>query len=154
MLKIGITGQAGFIGTHLFNYLGLQDGIERVQFKKDFFQDQKLLGNFVKQCDVIIHLAAMNRHNDPDVIYQANITLVQHLINAMESEDVKPHVIFSSSTQEEKDNIYGKSKKEGRNLFIKWADILLESGMFGDLSASISIIVQIEVLSIWPVHSL
>jgi len=39
-------------------------------------------------------------------------------------------------------------------LFIKWADILLESGMFGDLSASISIIVQIEVLSIWPVHSL
>ena len=122
MLKIGITGQAGFIGTHLFNYLGLQEGIERVQFKKEFFQDQKLLCDFVKQCDVIIHLAAMNRHEDPDVIYRTNIGLVQNLINAIESEDVKPHIIFSSSTQEGKDNSYGKSKRDGRNLFIKWAN--------------------------------
>lgn len=122
MFKVGITGQAGFIGTHLFNYLGLQEGIERVQFKKEFFQDKKELGNFVKQCDVIIHLAAMNRHNDPEIIYQTNISLVQNLIDALETENVKPHIIFSSSTQEEKDNIYGKSKKEGRGLFIQWAN--------------------------------
>jgi UDP-2-acetamido-2,6-beta-L-arabino-hexul-4-ose reductase len=39
----------------------------------------------------------------------------------MEAEQVKPHIIFSSSTQEERDNIYGRSKKEGRELFIAWA---------------------------------
>lgn len=122
MLKIGITGQAGFIGTHLFNFLGLHEDIERIYFKKEFFQDQQLLRNFVKQCDVIVHLAAMNRHNDPEMIYQTNISLVRNLIDALESENVMPHVIFSSSTQEEKDNIYGKSKRDGRELFIDWAN--------------------------------
>ncbi len=32
------------------------------------------------------------------------------------------HVIFSSSYQEERDNLYGKSKKDGRDLFGKWAE--------------------------------
>ena len=122
MLRIGITGQGGFIGTHLFNYLGLQEEVERIIFEKNFFQDEQLLRNFVKQCDVIVHLAAMNRHNDPDILYQTNIHLVQQLIDAMEAEGVTPHIIFSSSTQEERDNVYGRSKKEGRKLFLHWAE--------------------------------
>jgi len=121
MIKIGITGQAGFVGTHLYNFLGLKEGIARVSFKDEYFQDEKQLREFVKNCDVIIHLAAMNRHNDPDVIYQTNIRLVQQLIDSMEAESVKPHVLFSSSTQEERDNKYGQSKKEGRELLLNWA---------------------------------
>jgi UDP-2-acetamido-2,6-beta-L-arabino-hexul-4-ose reductase len=39
----------------------------------------------------------------------------------MESESVTPHVIFSSSTQEEQDNKYGNSKKKGRQLLVNWA---------------------------------
>ena len=122
MLKIGITGQAGFIGTHLFNFVGLKEGVERISFEKRFFQDKQRLQCFVKECDVIVHLAALNRHNDPQVIYQTNTGLVQQLIDAMEAENVTPHVIFSSSTQEERDNVYGKSKKECRNLFTRWAE--------------------------------
>jgi UDP-2-acetamido-2,6-beta-L-arabino-hexul-4-ose reductase len=122
MLKIGITGQAGFIGNYLFNFIRLKEDVECILFEKDFFDNQERLQNFVKECDVIVHLAAMNRHNDPEVIYQTNIGLVQQLIDAMEVENATPHVIFSSSTQEERDNIYGKSKKEGRELFIKWAE--------------------------------
>ena len=122
MLRIGITGQAGFIGTHLFNYLGLQEGVERIIFEDIFFKDDRQLRAFVKQCDVIVHLAAMNRHNDPEILYQTNIHLVQQLIDAMEAEGVTPHIIFSSSTQEERDNIYGRSKKEGRKLFLHWAE--------------------------------
>lgn len=121
-MRIGITGQHGFIGTHLFNYLGLKENVARINFEKNFFQHEQLLRNFVKQCDVIIHLAAMNRHSDPEILYQTNINLVQQLINAMKAEKVTPHIIFSSSTQEERDNIYGKSKKEGRKLFINWAE--------------------------------
>jgi UDP-2-acetamido-2,6-beta-L-arabino-hexul-4-ose reductase len=121
MLKIGITGQAGFVGTHLYNTIGLKENVERVYFEDTYFQDQQQLQSFVHQCDVIVHLAAMNRHNDPDVLYQTNILLVQKLINAMENEGVTPHIIFSSSTQEERDNKYGLSKKEGRVLFATWA---------------------------------
>lgn len=122
MIKVGITGQAGFVGTHLFNTLGLQpDKFERIPFRDEYFQNEKELQDFVSSCDVIVHLAAMNRHNDPEVIYNTNIGLVRQLIAACEATESKPHILFSSSTQEERDNLYGKSKKEGRELLEKWA---------------------------------
>ncbi|MDP3463660.1 MAG: NAD-dependent epimerase/dehydratase family protein [Bacteroidales bacterium] len=122
MIKIGITGQAGFVGTHLFNTLGLfPEKFTRVPFQDSFFEDQSKLEQFVSSCDAIVHLAAMNRHNDPEVIYNTNISLVRQLIAACEATESKPHILFSSSTQEERDNLYGKSKKEGRELLEKWA---------------------------------
>jgi len=124
MIKIGITGQAGFVGTHLYNILGLSpDNYKRIPFEDDFFKVEKTLQDFVRQCDVIVHLAAMNRHNNPEVIYNTNITLVKQLIAACEATQSTPHILFSSSTQEERNNLYGKSKKVGRELFEKWADI-------------------------------
>jgi UDP-2-acetamido-2,6-beta-L-arabino-hexul-4-ose reductase len=123
LIRIGITGQAGFIGTHLYNTLGLQsEKYERVPFKDDYFQREETLDAFVKQCDVIVHLAAMNRHNDPDVLYKTNIELVQKLIDSIERTKSKPYVIMSSSLQEERDNLYGRSKREGRELLNQWAD--------------------------------
>jgi len=122
MIRVGITGQAGFVGTHLYNHLGLAPNkYKRIPFEDRFFSDSALLKSFVKQCDVIVHLAAMNRHPDPQVIYDTNIGLVKQLIDAMESEGVTPHVLFSSSTQEELDNLYGQSKKDGRELLEQWA---------------------------------
>ena len=122
MLKVGITGQAGFVGKHLYNTLGLYpEEFERVDFKKDFFDDENRLNEFVSKCDVIVHLAAMNRHNDPGVIYNTNLKLVQKLIASLKTTGSKAHVLFSSSTQEERDNLYGKSKKEGRELLANWA---------------------------------
>lgn len=122
MIKIGITGQAGFVGTHLYNTLGLYpDKYIRIPFEDDFFQFEEKLNAFVSQCNVIVHLAAMNRHNDPEVLYQTNIGLVKQLIAACESTYSTPHILFSSSTQEERDNLYGKSKKEGRALLESWA---------------------------------
>lgn len=122
MLKVGITGQAGFVGTHLYNGLGLfPDQIERIPFEDSFFTDRTQLEEFVRSCDVIVHFAAMNRHPDPQVIYQTNIVLVQQLIEALERTDSVPHVLFSSSSQEERDNEYGRSKREGRELLEQWA---------------------------------
>lgn len=123
MIRVGITGQSGFVGTHLYNTLGLfPDKYKRIPFEDTYFQSQNTLRNFVKQCDVIVHLAAMNRHPDPQVLYKTNIRLVRDLITAMEAEDVSPHVLFSSSTQEERDNEYGHSKREGRTLLEEWAE--------------------------------
>lgn len=123
MLKIGITGQNGFLGSHLFNTLGLYpEHYERVHFQNSFFKDTALLREFVENCDVIVHFAAMNRHEDPQVLYETNVDLVKKLVSALEETHSKAHVIFSSSAQEEKDNLYGKSKKEGRLLLSKWAE--------------------------------
>lgn len=122
-LKIGITGQNGFVGQNLYNTLRLfTDEFELVDFESSFFNSEDKLAGFVSKCDVIVHLAAMNRHNDPQVIYDTNVGLVQQLVTALETTKSKAHVLFSSSSQEERDNLYGKSKKEGRELFAKWEE--------------------------------
>ena len=122
MINVGITGQPGFIGTHLYNTLGLYpDEFKRIHFEDSFFQDDTSLRGFVKNCDTIVHLAAVNRHDSQEVLYQTNIELVNKIIRACDKSRSKPHIIFSSSIQEQLDNFYGKSKKEGRIIFEKWA---------------------------------
>jgi UDP-2-acetamido-2,6-beta-L-arabino-hexul-4-ose reductase len=120
-INVGITGQHGFVGTHLTNYLRFKKDIEIVPCDKVCFSDKRLLQEFVSQCHVIVHLAALNRHEDPQVIYETNVTLVSRLISACEAEDVTPHIFFSSSTQEQNDNPYGRSKLEGRIALESWA---------------------------------
>lgn len=121
MIKVGITGQTGFMGTHLYNFLGLQNNIERVPFRDEYFSSKNELQKFVNQCDAIVHLAAMNRHSDSQVIYDTNIKLVKDLINACEETHSVPHILFASSTQETRDNLYGKSKFDGRKILEEWA---------------------------------
>jgi UDP-2-acetamido-2,6-beta-L-arabino-hexul-4-ose reductase len=122
MIKVGITGQAGFIGSHLFNTLNLdKENFETIPFEDAFFSETALLEEWVSKCDTIVHLAALNRHIDPDVIYNTNILLVKQLIAALESTNSNPTVLFSSSTQKERESTYGKSKKEGGQLLIGWA---------------------------------
>ena len=122
MINVGITGQSGFIGTHLFNFLKLKkEEVKIIPFEDRFFENGDQLKKFVKECDAIVHLAAMNRHENPEILYNTNLRLVSTLIKAMEDTNSRPHVLFSSSTQEEKDNLYGKSKNDGRLLFEKWA---------------------------------
>ena len=123
MLKIGITGQAGFVGTHLFNTLSLyKDQYELIEFCDEYFESSSSLENFVRRCDVIVHLAAMNRHNDPEVLYSTNIELTGKLIKALENTGTVKHVLFSSSVQEERNNHYGRSKKKGREMLTAWAE--------------------------------
>ena len=121
MMKIGITGQSGFVGYHLSTTLSLDPNFEIVPFHRSYFDDMNKLRSFVKECEVIVHLAAMNRHEDQNVIYQTNLKLVDQLIGALNAESVQPHVFFSSSAQELRDNLYGKSKMEGKQKFMKWA---------------------------------
>ncbi len=121
--KVAITGQSGFMGTHLFNYLNhVTKDFELIPFAGDVFEDKSALENICRNADTIVHLAALNRHNDPDEIYRVNIDLVRKVIDACEAAGSKPHIIFASSTQESRDNAYGRSKREGRRLFEEWAE--------------------------------
>ncbi|TDQ31167.1 polysaccharide biosynthesis C-terminal domain-containing protein [Zeaxanthinibacter enoshimensis] len=122
MKKIGITGQSGFVGNHLFRTLSLDESVILIPFNKEYFESPTKLQEFVSACDVIVHLAAMNRHIDPQVIYETNMDLVNKLIDACKAGSATPHILFSSSTQEDLDNLYGKSKKDGKDRLIQWAD--------------------------------
>lgn len=115
MKKIGITGQAGFVGGHLYNTLKLfPEQYALVEFQRDWFNQPDALDAFVKQCDVIVHLAGVNRNPDPEALFAANIAMAVALETSLSRTGSTAHVIFSSSTQEERDNHYGNSKRAAR----------------------------------------
>ena len=122
MKRVGITGQNGFIGYHLFNKLKLTDKeFLLIPFERDYFNKPDELLNFVNKCDIIIHLAGLNRHNDEHLIFEENILLASKLIDALNKSTNKVHLLFSSSIQESQNNQYGKSKKLAGMLFEKWS---------------------------------
>ena len=120
-MRIGITGQSGFIGSHLHNTISLSNTFEIVPFLDSFFSNPDHLRDFVSKCDVIVHLAAVNRHPDEQIIYETNISLANLLLSALNSAKTKPHIIFASSIQESNNSLYGKSKTVSRELLANWA---------------------------------
>jgi UDP-2-acetamido-2,6-beta-L-arabino-hexul-4-ose reductase len=124
-LKIGITGQNGFIGYHLSQTLKYKfEKYVVVPFQRSFFEDSELLNSFVSSCDVIIHLAGVNRAASNEEIYNSNIKINTALNDALLSTKFKGHLIFASSSQEDSVSLYGKAKKESR-IFLEHTTIEL-----------------------------
>lgn len=122
-IRVGITGQAGFIGSHLYNSLRLNpEKYITVPFLDEFFDDIQKLKSFVDSCDVIIHLAGVNRHHDLSELYAMNVALAEKLIASLADSKDRKHVIFSSSIQENVENSYGKAKRDAREMLSAWAD--------------------------------
>ncbi len=105
MKRIGITGQMGFVGQRLAQHIQINaDRYKLVHFEKAWFDEPDRLDNWVQSCDAIVHLAGMNRHPDAQVIYQTNIALAEKLKAALKRTGARPHLLFSSSTQEAQEN--------------------------------------------------
>ena len=108
---IGVTGPRGFIGGYLVRRLGCDEGVQIRVADRAVFADKARLDHFVAQCDVICHVAGVNR-GDERSIYDGNTSLAQDLVAAMKRTGARGHVVFASSTQRDQDNAYGRSKKE------------------------------------------
>jgi len=128
----------GFVGSHLRDRLRREDNITIPDFEDEFFRNEETLKDYFSKCDAIVHLAAMNRGND-DEIYNTNIELTNKLVSTLKAIDKKPHVLFASSTQIDRDNAYGRSKKEGAKILEQWSKqtsapvtILVIPNVFGD----------------------
>lgn len=122
MIKVGVTGSNGFIGWHLCRTLELDTSKFKLnEFKRDWFDDSILLDNFILNCDIVVHLAGLNRHSDDSLIYKTNTSLTEKIIESFNRTGFKGQIIFSSSIQEERENSFGSSKKVSRDLFSNWA---------------------------------
>jgi UDP-2-acetamido-2,6-beta-L-arabino-hexul-4-ose reductase len=122
MIKVGVTGSNGFIGWHLCRKLELDTNkFELIEFQREWFIDSIKLDLFVSKCDIIVHLAGLNRHSEESTIYDTNVGLVVKLVKSFIKIGFKGQVIFSSSIQEERNNTFGNSKKVARELFANWA---------------------------------
>ena len=121
-MKIAITGYTGFIGKHLVNTLLYKNNFNKDNIclvNKNEFNNSTVLNKKLSDCEIIIHLAGVNRHHDSDFIYSENIRLTELLI---ENISVKTKtVLFSSSIQQDFKNSFGKSKLKCTQLFRDWA---------------------------------
>ncbi len=115
MKKVGITGLDSFLGRHLSWLLfSLKEEIELVDLDKDFNPS----------VEVVVHLASRSPKEieNPDDIYEFNISLAKRLLADCEKNKITPYIIFNSSTQIRNDNPYGKSKKDIGEMFRKWGN--------------------------------
>ncbi len=116
-----VTGSGGMIGWHLSVFLDAQsDTVNLIRCDRARFNDDTFLADAVSKSDVIVHLAGMNR-GDEDEIVTANIGMADRLIKFCRSSDVKPHVIYSSSTHVDGPTRYGYSKRTAGEHFEAWA---------------------------------
>ena len=107
-MKILVTGANGFIGKNLCLELK-NKGFEVLPFDLDKTEED--LKDFLGVADYIIHLAGINRPMSKEEFYNGNANFTFRLIEFLKASDRIVPIIFSSSTQAELDNDYGKSKR-------------------------------------------
>lgn len=120
-MRLGITGSSGFIGWHLRCLLLERPDIEVLEANEEEFSSHEQLAEFVSGCDFIIHLAGMNRGEEEEV-YQTNVELARKLTDACTSTASRPGIVFSNSIQIERDNAYGRAKREAWRIILNWSE--------------------------------
>ena len=119
-MKLGITGAAGLLGFHLRAHARATGLDDVVCADRETFATPGALAGFADGCDVIVHLAGMNRGEEKEVA-AVNVALTTALTDALEETGSDPTVVFSSSTQIDLDNPYGESKRRCADLLRDWA---------------------------------
>ena len=66
-IQVGITGYSGFMGSHLVERLSREKEIKIVKIEDASFANEAELKSAIKGCDIIVHLAGMNRGDDEEV---------------------------------------------------------------------------------------
>lgn len=107
-MHVLITGADGFIGQNLAVQLAELKQYTVLKFTRN--NSLLELRDLVNQSDFIFHLAGVNRSLDPVEFKHGNIELTEFICQYIAESGRKIPVVFSSSTQAELDNHYGKSK--------------------------------------------
>ena len=115
--RVLITGANGFIGKNLQLHLAERADVQVVRFTRDTELAQ--LPALLDGVDFVFHLAGVNRPQDPAEFVAGNVDLTQALCQAVgavaASTGKKIPVVYTSSTQADRDNAYGASKLGAEN---------------------------------------
>ncbi|CRM57462.1 MULTISPECIES: UDP-2-acetamido-2,6-beta-L-arabino-hexul-4-ose reductase [Pseudomonas] len=107
-MKVLITGANGFVGKNLIAHLEERKDVEVVSFTRE--NSITDLAAQVIDCDFVFHLAGVNRPQSPEEFKVGNTDLTFALCQAIEVSGRPIPVLYTSSTQADRDNPYGVSK--------------------------------------------
>lgn len=121
MTRIAITGSGGLIGWHAHAWLRAQPGMQVVPVPRAAWDDAGRLAGLLAGADAVVHLAAMNRGPEAEVL-ETNVALAGRLAGALAAAGGAPHVLHASSTQIGRETAYARSKREAAAILGRWAD--------------------------------
>lgn len=119
-MNIVVTGAEGFIGRNLCTHLSQSDDFDVAEMGREHTLLE--LQEAISQADIVFHLAGINRPKDEQEFRTGNIDFTQQLCQLMHETGRSIPIIFSSSTQVERDNPYGKSKLAAENVIARYAE--------------------------------
>lgn len=108
-MKVLITGANGFIGKNLQLHLAEREGIAVACFTRE--HDAAALPALLEGVDFVFHLAGVNRPQNPQEFATGNRDLTVELCRAIEQSGRRIPLLYTSSTQAQRDNPYGASKR-------------------------------------------
>lgn len=115
--KILITGAEGFIGKHLKLHLDDSELFSVSVFNK--YDEVDVLRSSIQDVDAVIHLAGINRAENPIEFGQGNVNSTQTLCNFIRVTGKKIPVLFASSIQAGLNHEYGKSKRKAEEILFE-----------------------------------
>lgn len=127
-MKILVTGAKGFVGKNFVSTLyNIKDGKDKTRnlsiddiYEYDIDSTKEDLKKYTEDCDFVVHLAGVNRPTRPEEFYEGNAGFTETLCSYLKNNNNKAPILVSSSIQAERDNDYGKSKKEGEALLLEF----------------------------------
>ena len=140
-MKILVTGAKGFVGRNLCaNLRNIQEGkdrrfpeltIEEV-FEYDLDSTPEQLDQWCKECDFVFNLAGVNRPKNQEEFMQGNFGFASTLLDTLKKYKNTCPVMLSSSQQASLtgrfgNSEYGRSKKAGEDLFLRYEKEFLQS---------------------------
>jgi UDP-2-acetamido-2,6-beta-L-arabino-hexul-4-ose reductase len=118
-MKILLTGADGFIARNLRAALREREGFEVLPVTRG--TDDTALQALVADADAVIHLAGVNRPQDPAEFATGNRDFTSRLCELLAATGWAIPVAFASSVQAERDNAYGQSKRAAEERLLEHA---------------------------------
>jgi UDP-2-acetamido-2,6-beta-L-arabino-hexul-4-ose reductase len=104
-----LTGAAGFVGKNLA--AAMAQRAELKVFPYDLGDGTGALQRGIEAADVVVHLAGVNRPDDPREFETGNVAFLEEVLQGLERAGRNAKVMLSSSIQAERGNPYGLSKR-------------------------------------------